>query len=418
MKYLILTSYYPPEVNAASVRLSRIATRFSEKNKKNRIKVIVFNPLYDELHEPIDEGTEIEVNRYRRGFFPSFVFVPQSINPINLIYWILITSKEIKKFGPDIVLTSSPPFAAAISIYIVTRFFKNDVPYVVDYRDDLTSVIYSIAESKRFFTRWILKAANSFMSSLLFRSLKGASALSTVNEVLQKKLTGFNERAILVPNGLDLQELNETIQSFNREEVLKRSGVSDLNSKIIIYLGDLDMPYYMPEVILDSIKKLNSMGHSLIYVIVGAGKRQKTIKEMAEQMDLKDSVYLLGRKNHRDVLELLLASDVAFYSLQKADPQSRHAIGTKVYEYVGCKLPILAIADEGSAISDFIESRGIGSFVSWDSLENLDDVLKSLLESSEYRENIMAYYQDFIDKFDRNRGIDLLYEEIMSLYDS
>lgn len=417
MRLLVLTTYYPPEVSAASVRISQITKRFSEINDKIIIKTVVFNPLYAQNHKAVyDDG--IDVCRYRRKVLPSFAYLPQSINPVTLISWIIITSKEIAKFGPDLVLTSSPPFAPAISIYIVSKILRNEVPYIVDYRDDLTSIINNIAESKIFFIRRILKAANIIMSSLFQRSLKGAYAVSTVNEVLQEKISEFNERAILVQNGLDLPELKHAIQSFNREEVLKKNGIYDMNSKIIIYLGDLNMSYYMPEIVLKPLKKLNDMGYHLIYVIVGDGKRKHLIKKMAEDLDLQDSVYLLGRKKHEDALELLLASDVAFYSLKKGDPQSKHAIGTKVYEYIGCKLPILAIADDGSAISNFINKWGIGYFLSWNSLEGIDDALKELLDSYKFKDNLNNNYQYFIDMFDRNLGIDFLYKEIIDFSNS
>ena len=129
--------------------------------------------------------------RYRRKALPSFAYVPQSINPITLISWIIITSKEIAKFGPDLVLTSSPPFVPAISIYIVSKILRKKTPYIVDYRDDLTSIINNIAESKIFFIRKILKAANIIMSSLFQRSLKGAYAVSAVNEALQEKISSL-----------------------------------------------------------------------------------------------------------------------------------------------------------------------------------------------------------------------------------
>lgn len=86
-------------------------------------------------------------------------------------------------------------------------------------------------------------------------------------------------------------------------------------------------------------------------------------------MDLEGIVHLVGRKGHREVLELLLACDAAFYSVQKNYPQSKHAIGAKVYEYIGCELPILAVADEGSAISKLIKMHNIGVFVSWEEVE-------------------------------------------------
>ena len=414
MKLLILTTYYPPEVNAASVRISQIAKRFLENNDKITIKMAVFNPLYNQNIEPAVDSAGIDIHRYSRRVLPSFIFVPQSINPINLIYWIRITTNEIVKFNPDFVLTSSPPFAPAISIYIVSKFFGKTIPYIVDYRDDLTSVINGIADSKTFITRWLLKGANGFMSYMLSRSLNKASIVSTVNEVLQKDLLDLNKKVILVSNGLDLKEINETMRSCNREDVLRNIGISDMNSKIIVYLGDLNVPYHMPEMLLEYLNKINASGHRLIYVIVGDGKRRNLIEKMINDMNLQSSVYLIGKRTHREAMEILVASDVAFYCSQSSYPQSKHAIGTKVYEYVGCKLPMLVVANEGDAISNFVEQWGIGCFVSWNSLENMDDALLELIQSDKYKENLEANYQDLIDKFDRNRGIDNLYKELIA----
>jgi glycosyltransferase involved in cell wall biosynthesis len=171
----------------------------------------------------------------------------------------------------------------------------------------------------------------------------------------------------------------------------------------------------MPEVILEPLKELLKKGYDVRYIIIGDGKRREPIEKMVKGMSLEDIVHLVGRKDHREVIELLLACDVAFYSLQKGDPQSKHAIGAKVYEYLGCGLPILAVADEGSAISKLIKMRDIGMFVSWAETDKLETALRELLDSRKYAQNIQLRYTYFIEKFDRNRGIDLLHEKIKML---
>ena len=132
-------------------------------------------------------------------------------------------------------------------------------------------------------------------------------------------------------------------------------------------------------------------------------------------MGLEDVVFLVGRKEHREVLELLLACDAAFYSLQKDDPQSKHAIGVKVYEYIGCGLPILTLSDEGSAVSELVKTHDIGVFVSWEEVDKMEDALRELLDTKKYTQNIQLHYSYFIEKFDRNRGIDLLYDNVKKL---
>jgi glycosyltransferase involved in cell wall biosynthesis len=413
MKLLILTTYYPAEANAASVRMFQIVKRFSYKGKDiQHMRVIAFNPLYKCEHEKaVNEQDKVEVIRHTRKILPAFVFMPQSLNPVTLITWIYISLKEIVKYNPDVILTTTPPFAPAIASCIASRILSK--PYVIDYRDDLTSVIDSIAETKRFYIKYPLKVANKLLSGLLFHSLKRASLISTVNKVLQEKLLDLNRNVITVPNGIDIQELNGVKENFDKEKVLTKSGISySEGSMIIVYVGDLNMPYYKPETILEPLKALLKNGYDVRYIIIGNGKRREPIEKMVKEMGLEDVVFLVGRKEHPEVLELLLACDGAFYSLQKNDPQSKHAIGAKVYEYIGCGLPILAIADEGSAVSELIKMHDIGVFVSWNEVDKIEDALREVLDSKKYARNIQLHYSYFIEKFDRNRGIDLLYDNI------
>lgn len=408
MELLILTTYYPPEANAASVRMSQIVKRFSYKGKDiKHIRAIAFNPAYKCKHEKngVNEKESTEVIRYTRKFLPAFVFMPQSLNPLTLITWICISLKGIIKYKPDVILTTTPPFAPAIASCIASRILSRAC--VIDYRDDLTSVIDGIAETKRFYTKYLLKVANKLMSALLFHSLKRASLISTVDEVLQEKLLDLNRNVITVPNGIDVQELSEVKENFNKKKVLRKNGISySKGSMILVYVGDLNMPYYMPEIILEPLKELLKIGYNVKYVIIGDGKRRELIEKMVKERDLENAVFLVGRKEHREVLELLLASDAAFYSLQKNDPQSKHAIGAKVYEYIGCGLPILTLSDKGSAVSELIKMYDIGVFVSWDEVDKMADALRELLDSKKYARNIQSNYSYFINKFDRNIGIE------------
>ena len=414
MKLLVLTTYYPPEANAASVRISQMVKRFTYKDIEN-IRVITFNPMYECEHEKgVTKQENAEVIRHTRKILPAFVFMPQSLNPLTLIIWICISLKEIVKYNPDIILATTPPFAPAIASYTASKILNK--PYIIDYRDDLTSVIDSIAETKKFYTRYPLKVANKYISSLLSHSLKRASLVSTVNELLQEKLLNINRNVIHVPNGIDVQELNEVKENFDRKKVLTKNAISfSEDSVFVVYVGDLNMPYYMPEVLLEPLKSLLKDGYDARYIIIGDGERKKPIEKTVKEMDMEDVVFLVGQKDHREVLELLLTGDVALYSMQKNDPQSGHAIGAKVYEYIGCGLPILVLSDTGSAVSKLVKMYGIGVVVSWNELDMLSDALREVLGSKEYVENIRLHYPYFIEKFDRSKGMDLLCDNVKTI---
>lgn len=418
MRLLILATYYLPDINAQSIRISQIARRFYQNDADMSIRIAVFDPKYECSSGSCESVGPEDIRRYNRKILPSFFFLPQSLNPLTLLSWLYISMKEICKFDPDFVLATTPPFTPTIALYLASKAFRKKFTYIVDYRDDLGSVIESVADTKSQFVKHSLKAVNRFMSCLLSHSVRSATLVSTVNEALQKKLQKENERVLLVPNGLDLAELADLGQSFNREEVLNRNGIFNLNSKVVVFLGDLEMSYYLPEAILKPLKQLKDRGSQIIYIIIGNGSRRGEIEAQIKDLGLEDFVYLVGQKDHRDAMELLMTSDLAFYPLQKGYPQAEHVIAAKVYEYIGCKLPILALADEDSAIFKCVRRYGIGISLSWDEPDRLEDALESMLETAEYKDNLMRHYDKFLERFDRNRGIDLLYRSIRDALDS
>jgi glycosyltransferase involved in cell wall biosynthesis len=417
VKLLIFAKQYLPDISAQSVRISQIARRFHFKDKNLQIKIVVFDPEGRKIGK--NEGSEdgIELERFNRRLLPASLLKPQSLNPLLLALWIYIASKEIKDFNPDVVLATTPPFTPSIATYVASRIAGDEVAYAIDYRDDLGRVINRMANDKGFWIKYPLKAANWIMSFLLLQSIKNALFLSTVNDSLQIELLKENKNVVLVPNGLDAKELADVKGvGFDKSQVLAKNGIFDLESRIVTYLGDLNMPYYMPEAILEPMKKLMVQGYRIAYVVIGDGSRREVIKNRAKELGIEDSVYLLGRKNHKEAMELLMASDVAFHTLQKGDPQAGHAIATKVYEYLGCKLPILAVVDYGSAVSRLVGEKNVGISVNWDEMERIELGLREILDHPEiYRKNLEANHQYFLDKFDRNKGIDLLYENLIEL---
>jgi len=418
MRLLILAKHYLPYYSALSVRLSNMVRRFYQKNEDIKIKIVVFDPEGPELGENDGSEERVEVKRYSKHFLPAFLLLPQSLNPLLLAWWTKIILGEVEAFNPDVVMATTPPFVPVTAYCLAARISGRRIPYVVEYRDDLSSYIDNVADHQRCYVKYPLKAANRLMSSLLMTCIRNATLVSAVNETLQRKLFSENQRIISVPNGINIEEIAEVATEFNREVVLRKNGINDQDSKVIAYIGDLNWPYYMPEVILEPIKKLNDQGFKIIYAVVGDGSRREILERRSKALGLSRSVYLLGRKDHRDAIELLMASDLAFYTLQKGDAQSHHAISTKIYEYIGCKLPIFAISDEGSAISELLKSTSVGISLGWDELDRMDVSLRELLASSAYRERLEAKHAYFLDRFDRNKGIDLLYERLMEMMEA
>lgn len=298
MRLLIFAKHYLPEISALSTRLSQMARGFCLRDPEMAIRIVTFDPEGRRFDTRAGSEDRIEVRRYASPL-PLSALKPQSLNPLLLALWTHIVLKEMRDFKPDVAMATTPPFVPVIALYLASSMGGRSLPYLIDYRDDLSSFIDSVADRQRFYIKYPLKGANSVMSSLLRHSISNASLVCTVNESLQKDLLRTNRHVLLVPNGLDVAELDEVARTFQREKILSRNGITDAKSRVIVYLGDLDMSYHIPEAILEPLKHLRNEGYNLIYVIIGEGKRRTIIEGKAREMGMQDFVYLVGRKNQK-----------------------------------------------------------------------------------------------------------------------
>jgi hypothetical protein len=199
MRLLILAKHYLPYYSALSVRLSNMVRRFCQRNEDLRIKIVVFDPEGPPFGESDGSEERVEVKRYSRHSLPAHLLLPQSLNPLLLAWWAKIILSEVEAFNPDVVMATTPPFVPVTAYCLAARISGRKSPYIVEYRDDLSSYIDNVADHQRCYVKYPLKAANFVMSSLLMGCIRNAALVSAVNETLQKQLLSENKRVVLVP---------------------------------------------------------------------------------------------------------------------------------------------------------------------------------------------------------------------------
>jgi len=222
--------------------------------------------------------------------------------------------------------------------------------------------------------------------SIVFRHIvKRAAFVSVADDALKEMIGTLNPDIVNLPNGIDASEIEEVHRTFNRSLVLERWGYGQTDSAILIHVSDLNVPYYRPEIFLDAIQSLIKEGKRILFFIVGDGTRRGMIETRVREMGLERNVVMTGRLSHREVISLLFAADAAAYALSPGDPQSYHAIGAKIYEYLGCGLPVIAVGDKESATGRFIAENGVGLHVLWEDIGALSSALREVLENASYR---------------------------------
>ena len=109
----------------------------------------------------------------------------------------------------------------------------------------------------------------------------------------------------------------------------------------------------------------------------------------------------------------------SIYSLIENEPQAKYAFSLKLYEYIACELPILAVADDDSAASMLVMKNKMGVSLNWDDVkgnENLKNALLNIIENHTlYSQNVSEYYRNNLSKFDRSTGLNVLHTEIFKI---
>ncbi|WP_424358765.1 glycosyltransferase [Methanocella sp. MCL-LM] len=416
MKILFVLESFTPDINVVVVRMQNIVNTFSCQ-KDIDIRVIVYNPLKnisskDNTYKINDNVTIV---RYETRILPKIFYVIDFINPFKLFSLIAILMKDSYHYKPDIIFTSVPNVPPTIAAYITSIFLKNKC--VIDMRDNwINDDIWAYAVSYYpAFLRPFCMVLCKLFKQLYLRSCKNALLISTVYDSMIPSLKGITKSQVPIvhiPNGIDVTEL-ETIKKRDCiNTILNQYGFNPKTDKIIIYVGMIGT-YYRPEILINPIKNLIDKGHDIKYLIVGDGNSLELIQNMITSKGLSKNVFAIGTKKHDEVIELLLSSNMAFYAIDNSFPNPEFALGTKVLEYIACKLPILSVAGRNSAVNALVSTHGIGIALNWNELDRLEASIESILYDSEYSQRISNYYPAFLKKYDRMVNSKELYDSII-----
>lgn len=418
MRILLLVPAYL-ENNAASVRLSQMVENFIKHDEIKHIKVVEFAWHLRSNRWKIDltPSPKVSVTKYQGKFLPPILFTTMVFNPITFTLWFFIALREIVQGKRDMIIVSPPLFFVPVVATYLASFLTRR-PFCLDIRDGWEESVDYAVELLPFYIGYLAKLLDRVTRKVTLHVCKKAMLISTPYEAIQEKLEHVCKTPIvIIRNGINFTELEEVKRDFNKEKVLLKYNLPcRTNSKFIIYSGSF-REHYRPEILLPPLAQVITMGIDLIYIIIGGGKGEDTLKKLSNQMKVEDNVFFLGSKNHTEVLELLLTSDLAFYNLSKEYPHPECAMGVKAIEYIACELPILCVASSCASVYQLVRQYQLGICVESENPEDIVPALRNLIDHRDkYVRNIQAYYPLFSREFDRQRNLDKLYINILSQY--
>jgi glycosyltransferase involved in cell wall biosynthesis len=356
MRVLLVTHAFPPYNASGAVRTGKFASYLAETG--HDVRVLTARPL------PFPATFE-------GNFPPEFVIATRWLDPARMVsraadpqsaqdqpqrgrlrragaalavpdaqigwYPFAVSAGRalLRRWRPDIVYASSPPFTGHLVARRVARMAG--VPWIAEFRDLFAANPYSNAAPLRAaFDRWIER-----------KVVASAVACVTVSEPMAETLRRLHRKPVIVAlNGFDPRDI-----PAEAAHAPPPDGPLGLLYTGIIYPGRRD-----PSALFEAIA---SLGPDAGIEVVFRGHDLRGVAALAARFGLAGCVHALPPVPHRDALAAQAQADVLLLLLW-SDPSDAGAYTGKLFEYVGAGRPILAVGRTDGVAVELIRSRGLG----------------------------------------------------------
>jgi glycosyltransferase involved in cell wall biosynthesis len=340
----------------------------------------------------------------------SFAQMPKAANPVASIVKGFITIPDEQagwyRFGAaagaklvneekiDLIFSTSPPETA----HLIARSLKlrHKVPWFADMRDLWVDDHY---RKRTFFKKGILR----FLER---KVLQDADLVITVSrpwaDRIAESMNG-QKKVVVIENGFDDEDFKDMAYTRN-------------DKFTISYTGKLNREHQKMHIFLKALSGLladNRIDRSKLLVkFYLTGYDRPDIKGLARTYDIADVIEEPPTVRYKKSLEAQRSSD-ALLLIQWQGVGKDGWYSSKVYDYLGARRPILALAEKGSVIERLINDTASGLVA--DDPETIQYAVLAMYD--EYIKNGYVAYagkEDRILKCTRRRRA----EELAALFDS
>lgn len=338
MKIFYFTPFYPPQGEAAATRNDWFIRTLREENQVD---------VFTSVDAPGVQKLTFRIASNKAGLILRLLM--EILVGIELFFRILVNGSEIYVF-------SSPPFFTCFMASLAVRL--KGKRYIADIRDLYPEVFFEMK----------LIGSNSLPGKILRLMASSyyhhSHNIITVTEGLKRYISayGVSEKIHLIRNGYD-DELFFPVQGA------KFSKFS------LIFHGTLGKAQNV-ETLLKVALALESQDDIEI-IVAGDGPKLKDILDAQRK-----NIRYLGILDYQAIPETLRKCHVGL-SFRTDDMIGKEAFPVKVFEYVGCGLPVV-LTPRGEA-GDMIEARSLGK-----SFEN-HEIEAICREISLLKSNITTY---------------------------
>ncbi|GAB1429890.1 glycosyltransferase [Ignavibacteria bacterium] len=411
MKTVLVIAYYFPPSGGPGVQrvlkhtqyLSEFGWRpvvltvengeFPARDESLLAKIPADVPVYrSHIYEPYDiyraitgksKGTPIDVNNLKKDnqrrtfkeslaeFIRATIFIPDA--RIGWLPAAVKAGKElIRKYNVSVIYSSSPPYTCSL----IGRALqcRSGLPWVAGFRDPWTGFLTTPK-------RWFLPSAiDRRLERSVFRRADAIECAwqGIAADALRKYPDLPPEKFHYVPNGFDSNDF-PAIRT-------ERNDVFTLT-----YAGSM-YGRRNPSLLFEAIEKLLAAGKITVadFRLRFVGRFGDEVKEMFEKASFRRSIEIIPYLPHEESVKALMSSDALLLIVDEAK-ESAEIVPGKVFEYIGVKKPVLAVAPIDGAVAGILRETKCGIAVEQGDAEGCARAFLGFLHgSSDFAPNVEA----------------------------
>lgn len=287
----------------------------------------------------------------------------------------------IEREGIDAIYSSSPPYTTAIIARHLHRATK--IPWVAGFRDPWTGFLSTP-------NRWFLpRAIDRSMEYTVLRdaTMVEAAWRGILKDMMQKYPELPCTKFFYLPNGFDSADYpNDVAPPQGRFTVTYTGSMYGVRN---------------PKSFLQAVEELVSEGKidQATIRLKFIGRFGSEVQEMFASSRVRDAIEVVSYLPHSEsVRELLRASALLLIVDETKD--SAEIVPGKVFEYLGARRPILALAPRG-AVAELLEETRAGFVAPNHDIEAIKRAFLECYEKFGYRKETFKPNDDAIKRYER-----------------
>jgi glycosyltransferase involved in cell wall biosynthesis len=244
--------------------------------------------------------------------------------------------KIIKSEKPDLIFATGDPFFPLLIAPFTKRFFG--LKYVVDFRDPWKLAIPDHPPVG--LKGKIFQPVNNFLEPKVVNS---ASRVIVVSEAMavQYRAAYPNKKAsdfVVIPNGYDPDDY-DSVPIIHQDQFT------------IIYAGKFltGNSFRNPSNFLEALLILKKKNIKVKFLYIG--EENQDLNRLVDQVGVRDLFEPVGRKTYHDTISYMKGAGLLLLIGSGQETEQT----AKIFDYLGCKRPILALASEKGGIADVVK---------------------------------------------------------------